>query len=111
VAYDRLGVYQLLSEVADPSGVDAFVRRWLGPLLEYDERRGASLVKTLSRYLDAGGNYDATAAVMALGRSTVRYRLTRIREISGHDLTDPDTRFQLQLACRAWFTLQSLSRR
>jgi sugar diacid utilization regulator len=109
VCYDTLGVYQLLSEVADPTGVDAFVRRWLGPLLEYDERRGASLVKTLSRYLDAGGNYDATAAELALGRSTVRYRLARIREISGHDLTDPDTRFQLQLASRAWFTLQSLS--
>jgi sugar diacid utilization regulator len=108
-AYDELGVYQLLSEVTDPKGVDAFVRRWLGPLLEYDARRGASLVRTLSRYLDVGGNYDATAAAMALGRSTVRYRLARIREISGHDLSDPDTRFQLQLASRAWFTLQALA--
>jgi sugar diacid utilization regulator len=111
VAYDQLGVYQLLSEIADPAGVDAFVRRWLGPLLDYDERRGASLVKTLSRYLDAGGNYDATAADLALGRSTVRYRLARIREVSGHDLSDPDTRFQLQLAAKAWFTLQALTLR
>ena len=111
VAYDQLGVYQLLSEVTDLAGIDAFVRRWLGPLLDYDDRRGAELVRTLSRYLDAGGNYDATAADLALGRSTVRYRLARIREISGHDLTDPDTRFQLQLASKAWFTRQALADR
>ena len=107
--YDQLGVYQLLSEVADPSGIDAFVRQWLGSLLDYDERRGASLVTTLSRYLDVGGNYDATAAELAVGRTTVRYRLSRIREISGHDLSDPDTRFQLQLAAKAWSTLQALT--
>ncbi len=46
-----------------------------------------------------------------MGRTTVRYRLSRIREISGHDLSDPDTRFQLHLAAKAWFTLQSLSGR
>ena len=107
--YDDLGVYQLLSEVADPTGVDAFVRRWLGPLLDYDARRGATLVHTLSRYLDHGGNYDLTAQSLSLGRSTVRYRLARIREISGHDLADPDVRFQLQLATRAWVTLRALA--
>ena len=108
VVHDDLGVYQLLSDVADPGAVDTFVTRWLGTLQQYDARRGTNLVQTLSRYLDTGGNYDATAEAMALGRSTIRYRLGRIREISGHNLADPDTRFQLQLATRAWFTLQSL---
>lgn len=108
VVHDDLGVYQLLSEVADPRAVETFVTRWLGTLQEYDTRRGTNLVETLSRYLDSGGNYDATAEAMALGRSTVRYRLGRIRQISGHNLADPGTRFQLQLATRAWFTLQSL---
>jgi sugar diacid utilization regulator len=108
VRYDDLGVYQLLSEVGDPGSVDAFVRRWLGPLLDYDSRRGSDLVPTLSRYLDCGGNYDSTAAALGLGRSTVRYRLGRIRQLSGHDLADPDLRFQLQLACRAWVTLRAL---
>jgi hypothetical protein len=38
---------------------------------------------------------------LLLHRSTLRYRLQRIREMSGHDLDDPDTRFNLQLATRA----------
>jgi sugar diacid utilization regulator len=101
ICYDELGVYQLLCEVPDGEGVDRFVRRWLGELIDYDRARHAELVATLSRYLECGGNYDATADAMALGRSTVRYRLRRIRQISGHDLAAPDTRFNLQLATRA----------
>jgi DNA-binding PucR family transcriptional regulator len=38
----------------------------------------------------------------------LKYRLQRIREISGHDLTHPDTAFNLQLATRGWQTLQGL---
>ncbi len=41
-------------------------------------------------------------------RNTLKYRLHRIREISGHDLSDPETCFNLQLATRAWSTLNVL---
>ena len=81
--YDDLGVYQLLSEVADPRALDAFVRRWIGPLLDYDAARDSDLVTTLAAFLEAGGNYDATAQSLTIGRSTVRYRIRRIQELSG----------------------------
>jgi DNA-binding PucR family transcriptional regulator len=42
-------------------------------------------------------------------RSTLKYRLQRIRDISGHDLSNADTRFNLQLAARAWHTLGVLN--
>ena len=108
VCYDELGVYQLLCEVADTDGVDRFVRRWLGDLIDYDGAHRTELVATVSRYLECGGSYDATAQAMALGRSTVRYRLRRIRQVSGHDLSLPDVRFNLQLATRALDTRQAL---
>jgi sugar diacid utilization regulator len=106
--YEDLGVYRILCEVEDPRAVERLVRRWLGSLLDYDSRKGSDLVHTLSRYLGCGGNYDATASALSVHRSTLKYRLQRIREISGHDLADPDTSFNLQLATRAWQTLQSL---
>ena len=109
VSYDDLGVFQFLSEVTDTAGVDTFVQRWLGPLLDYDHRRGGDLVLTLARFLDSGGSYDATARALGSGRSTIRYRIARVGEITGHQLSDPDTRFQLQLATRAWLTLQALA--
>ena len=104
--YEDLGVYQVLSDDAD--SLERFVRRWLGPLLDYDARKGSQLVATVGAYLDAGGNYDATAEALSMHRSGLKYRLQRIREVSGFDLTDPEVQFNLQLANRAWRTLRAL---
>jgi sugar diacid utilization regulator len=106
--YEDLGVYRILCEVEDPSAVERLVRQWLGALLDYDSRKRSELVPTLCRYLECGGSYDGTAAALSVHRSTLKYRLQRIREISGHDLADPGTNFNLQLATRAWQTLQTL---
>jgi sugar diacid utilization regulator len=106
--FDRLGVYRLLADVGEPGTVERFVREWLGDLLDYDAGKGSELVDTLSRYLECGRSYEATTAALAIHRSTLKYRLRRIREISGHDLGDPDTYFNLQLAARAWNTLLAL---
>jgi DNA-binding PucR family transcriptional regulator len=76
--------------------------------MDYDTSHGAQLVLTLSEYLECGGNYDATAKVLLVHRNTLKYRLRRIREVSGHDLGSPDTQFNLQLATRAWRTVQAL---
>jgi sugar diacid utilization regulator len=106
--FEDLGVYRMLAEVPDSGSVDRFVRQWLGSLIDYDEGKGSQLVETLSAYLECGGNYDATAATLSLHRSTLRYRLQRLREVSGLDTTDPDVRFNLQLATRAWTTLRAI---
>jgi sugar diacid utilization regulator len=107
-SFDDLGIYGILSAVEDITGVEGFVRNWLGALLEYDAKKNSELIGTLSHYLECGGNYDATAAALVVHRSTLKYRLQRIREISGHDLTAADVRFNLQLATRAWATLSAL---
>jgi sugar diacid utilization regulator len=106
--YPKLGIFRMLAAIPDLTEVDGFVREWLGSLLDYDERRGADLVHTLTQYLEHGGNYDATAAGLSVHRSTLKYRLQRIRELSGLDLNDPDVHFNLQLATRAWGTLRAL---
>jgi DNA-binding PucR family transcriptional regulator len=108
VIFDQLGIYRILAEVEDTAAVDRFVNEWLGHLIEYDARRNAELVSTLSRYLECGRSHGTTANALSIHRSTLKYRLQRIREISGHDLSDPDTGFNLQLATRAWQTLAAL---
>jgi sugar diacid utilization regulator len=106
--FDELGVYQLFGELTDLEALEDFVTKWLGPLLDYDERKHSDLVLTLDRYLTAGGNYDASARAIGTHRSTLKYRLKRIREISHLDLRDPDTLFNLQLATRARTILLAL---
>jgi len=101
-------VEQAAEPFPDLTDVDRFVREWLGSLLDYDQRRKAELVQTLTQYLEHGGNYDATAAELSVHKSTLKYRLQRIRELTGLELNDPDVHFNLQLATRAWGTLQAL---
>lgn len=99
--YEGLGIYRILAGGEHNAEVEGFVREWLGALLDYDAAHGAELVKTLSTYLECGGNYDETADGLAIHRSTLRYRLQRIREVSGLDLGDVDSRFNLHAATRA----------
>ncbi|BCZ20291.1 hypothetical protein MTY59_01460 [Mycobacterium senriense] len=56
----------------------------------------------MSDYLECGGNYDESAAALHIHRSTLRYRLARIAELTGYDLRSVDTRFNLHAATRTW---------
>jgi sugar diacid utilization regulator len=106
--FDDLGVYQVLATVQNSASMEHYVTEWLGNLLDYDAAHGSQLVVTLTEYLECGGSHSATATVLSVHPSTVKYRLRRIREVSGYDLSLPDTRFNLQLAARAWRITRAL---
>jgi sugar diacid utilization regulator len=106
--YADLDVLRMLAAVDDLSDVASFVHKWLGPLAAYDERKHTELVKTLTQYLQHGGGYEATSRALSVHRSTLKYRLQRIRELTGLDLSDPEIHFNLQLATRAHLTLLAL---
>jgi DNA-binding PucR family transcriptional regulator len=106
--YDDLGVYRLFAVMAQPDELERFASRWLTALVDYDAVHNASLVATLSRYLESGRSHELTAKALNVHRSTLKYRLQRVSQIGGHDLNDPDTCFNLHLSCRAWQTLEVL---
>ncbi|MGN6676648.1 MAG: PucR family transcriptional regulator, partial [Streptosporangiaceae bacterium] len=108
IVYDDLGVYRVLATEADTSAMESFVADWLGVLMRYDAARGTDLVLTLTEFLECGGSYNKAASALSVHRSTLKYRLKRIRDVSGHELSVPDTQFNLQVATRAWRTLQVL---
>jgi sugar diacid utilization regulator len=101
-SFDDLGVYRLFCELPDLGAVERFVRERLGGLIDYDRRKHSDLVRTLTLFLEHGGNYIATAEALFVHPSTLKYRLQRIRDLTGYDLNNPDTRFSLQLSTRAW---------
>lgn len=103
--FEGLGLYRLLGPRNDAQAVEEFTREWLGALLDYDDKHHTELVETLSQYLECGGRYDDAATALSVHRSTLRYRLQRIREISGRDLSSADTRLNLHVATRAWKVL------
>lgn len=106
--YAGLGVFRLLAALPDQQDVQRFVRQWLGALIDYDARRGTELVGTLTEYLEQGGNYAVASRQLSVHRNTLKYRMQRIRELTGFEPNHPDVRFNLQLAARAWTTLRAL---
>lgn len=96
-AYDDLGVYGLLVHSDDPQRMDEFVRRWIGPLLDYDREHNAELVRTLGTLLDEPTLAD-TADALCVHTSTLKYRVKRIEEILAMPIRDPRSAFHLQLA-------------
>ena len=108
LCFDNLGVFRIFGQVADPANLRELVTSWLDALLQHDARRGSDYVETLAVYLESGGNHEQAARALIVHRSTLKYRLRRIHEITGYDLADHDTRFHLELATRAWRTMQTL---
>jgi purine catabolism regulator len=98
VAVPELGLTGLLAAVADERLVD-YTRRLLGQLVEHDRARNGSLVATLRAYLETGEQQEA-AKRLRVHPNTLRYRLDRIREISGVELEDAETRLNLAVALR-----------
>lgn len=107
VIFDELGVWRLLAR-AGAAELRTCVEETIGPLIEYDRLHHSELVKTLEAFLHSRGSHEKVAASLYIHRSTLTYRLARVRDVTGADLNDPEQRLQLHLACRAWSLLQAL---
>ena len=59
---------------------------------------GGELLRTLAVYVEGGGALEACARALYVHPNTVRYRLRRIGEITGHSPTDPRDSFVLRTA-------------
>jgi purine catabolism regulator len=100
VAFEDLGVYRLLFHVTDPAELRGFIDQVLGPLLEYDQRHSADLVRTLDTFLSKNGNLQSTARELSLHVNSVTYRLQRIQSISHLDLEQSEDRLLAQVALK-----------
>jgi len=96
-----LGVHQLLAPLATSGGLAAFRSEHLGPLEAYDRESGADLVGTLRAFFAARSSPTLAAKQLHLHRNSLLYRLQRIRELTGLDFEDPETRLALEVALRA----------
>jgi DNA-binding PucR family transcriptional regulator len=103
LAFDETGAYRLLLPAMseDPAELQRFYAETVEPLVAYDEQYETELVATLETFLDADGNVAGTAARLFTHRHTIRYRLERVRELSGLDVGSTDGREKLSLGLKA----------
>jgi PucR C-terminal helix-turn-helix domain len=103
LAFEDTGAYRLLLPAMseDPGELERFYEETVAPLSAYDEQYETELVATIEAYLDNDGNVTPTAEQLFTHRHTVRYRLERVKELSGHDITSTEGREKLGLGLKA----------
>ncbi len=103
LAFDQTGAYRLLLSAMseNPSELQRFYGETVEPLVAYDEQYETDLVRTLETFLEADGNVAGTAQRLFTHRHTIYYRLERVRELSGLDVSSSDGREKLSLGLKA----------
>ena len=103
LAFDETGAYRLLlsAMAEDPAELQRFYAETVEPLVAYDEQYETGLVTTVVAFLEADGNIAGTAQRLFTHRHTIRYRLERVRDLSGLDVGSTDGREKLSLGLKA----------
>lgn len=97
---EHMRAYLLLQRVADHPATEQLVAAIMGPLEAADAARRSQLVKTLGTYLDANGNIASAARALYLNRHSLVYRLRKIADLTGLDVTEPDDRLMLEMCVK-----------
>jgi len=103
LSFDATGAYRLLlgTMSEDPAELQRFHEETVAPLVAYDAQYETELLRTLESFLEADGNVARTAERLFTHRHTIRYRLDRVRELSGLDVGSSDGRERLSLGLKA----------
>lgn len=103
LAFEETGAYRLLLPAMsdDPAELERFFAETIEPLAAYDDQYETELVTTVEAYLANDGNVAATAKQLFTHRHTIRYRLERVRELCGHDVSATVGREKLGLGLKA----------
>jgi sugar diacid utilization regulator len=103
LSFEETGAYRLLLPAMseDPTELRRFHEETVAPLVAYDEQYETELVRTLESFLDADGNVAGTAEKLFTHRHTIRYRLDRVKELTGLDVGSTDGRERLSLGLKA----------
>src|ERR671934_243679 len=111
LAFEETGAYRLLlpAMVEDPEELRRFHEDTVAPLVAYDEQYETELVRTLETFLEADGNVAQSAQRLYTHRHTVRYRLERVKELTGLDVSSTDGRERLGLGLKAMRVLGILA--
>lgn len=98
ISLEQLGAHAVLFNAANIQELYDFASQQLGVLLEYDQKYNTQYILTLEELLNQRCNVSSTANVMNLSISGLKYRINNIENLTGKDLKDSQTCFNLQLA-------------
>ncbi|WP_405721360.1 PucR family transcriptional regulator ligand-binding domain-containing protein [Streptomyces sp. NBC_01537] len=98
--HEELASHVLLLPFVPDDVRRAFTARLLDPLRVYDKRHRAELIPTLEAFLECDGSWTRCATRLHLHVNTLRYRIGRIEQLTGRDLSRLEDKLDFFLALR-----------
>ena len=100
-SYEDLGAFQLLLSLQDDEALNSYCRSVLGPIEAGEGDYGDELVRSLDVFIEHNGHWEKAAAALYCHRHTLRYRMRKVEELTGRDLSRAHDRIEFWLALRA----------
>jgi purine catabolism regulator len=96
-----LGAFQLLLAVQDDEALRLYCDTVLGPIQNGEGEYGGELLKSLEAFLEQNGQWEKAARDLFCHRHTLRYRIRRVEQLTGRDLSTARDRIEFWLALKA----------
>jgi purine catabolism regulator len=96
-----LGAFTLLLSIQDDEALKLYCESVLGPIEEGDEEYGGELLRSLEAFIEQNGQWEKAAREVYCHRHTLRYRMRKVEDLTGRDLSRAHDRIEFWLALRA----------
>jgi purine catabolism regulator len=96
-----LGAFTLLLSVQDDEALRLYCESVLGPIEDGDTEYGGELLRSLEAFIEHNGQWERAARQVYCHRHTLRYRMRKVEELTGRDLSRAHDRIEFWLALRA----------
>ncbi len=96
-----LGAFTLLLSIQDDEALSLYCDSVLGPIEEGDQEYGGELLRSLEAFIEQNGQWERAAREVYCHRHTLRYRMRKVEELTGRDLSRAHDRIEFWLALRA----------
>ena len=96
-----LGAFTLLLSVSDDEALKLYCQTVLGPIDDGDAEYGGELLRSLEAFIEQNGQWERAAREVYCHRHTLRYRMRKVEELTGRDLSTAHDRIEFWLALRA----------
>ncbi|WP_158231681.1 XylR N-terminal domain-containing protein [Sporosarcina sp. P18a] len=101
----ELGNLTLFLNAREPEELESFANGKLQEILNYDRKKNSELLETLFYYTQNEFNLHKTARVMSISISGMRYRILKIEELLSIELSNSNSRFEIQMALQIYLLL------
>jgi purine catabolism regulator len=98
--FSHLGVYRLIALIENHHELKHFYNEAMDKLVTYDQENELSLIPTLEQYFTCNESIKETANQLFIHVNTLKYRLQKIKQVTGLSLQNSEDKLMLQMGLK-----------